>query len=136
MIRFKMQNIKVNQFAILVDSKPEESIKWTINFEINFSKEKGLLSMTLKTDILTEKSILIETLQITCTFAIHQDDYRQMCQGDNITLPAFLLTHMAVHVVGTARGILFCKNEGTPLADFIMPQINVAEIFKEDVPIK
>ncbi len=38
--------------------------------------------------------------------------------------------------VGTARGILHAKTEGTAFNDFILPAINVEELVEEDTHVR
>ena len=57
-------------------------------------------------------------------------------QDNKIIIPKELLAHFGVHTIGTARGILHCKTEGTQFNTFILPPINVSERITEDIIIK
>jgi hypothetical protein len=40
-----------------------------------------------------------------------------------------------MHTVGTIRGILHCKTEGTPFNALILPPINVSEMVTGDLEL-
>lgn len=42
------------------------------------------------------------------------------------------ITHLAMISVGTTRGILYAKTEGTDFVKFIIPTINLSELILED----
>ena len=44
-----------------------------------------------------------------------------------------MLEHFAVQTVGTARGILHCKTEGSQFNGIILPPVNVTELVTEDM---
>lgn len=136
MARFKMQKIKVDQFAILTDTNPTGRIELKSDFETRAAKDSPIVTMSMRANLLAENASLLETLLLTCEFAIHPDDFKEMIHDDMMVIPASLISHMAMHVVGTARGILFCKNEGSCLSNLILPQVNVAAVFKDDVVVK
>ncbi len=58
----------------------------------------------------------------------------EMFKSDINTLivPKGLLCHLAMLTVGTSRGILHAKTEGTCFNKYVLPTINVTEIIKED----
>ena len=43
------------------------------------------------------------------------------------------MTHLIVLTIGTVRGILHAKTEGTKYNSYILPTINVAELIKTDI---
>ena len=43
------------------------------------------------------------------------------------------MQHIAMLTVGTTRGILHAKTEGTCFNKYVLPAINVAELIKDDV---
>ena len=51
-------------------------------------------------------------------------------------IPVDFLRYMGTIVVGTARGVLHTKTEGTVLNAYVLPPINVMELVKEDLAVK
>lgn len=136
MTRFKMQKIGVEQFAILTNTKPIGTITLKSDFETKVAADSPIVTISLRVNLLTDDTTVLETLFMKCEFAIHPDDYAALKDNNKTIFSASLLSHMALHVVGTARGVLYCKNEGSVFADMILPPINVAEIFNEDIVVE
>lgn len=74
-------------------------------------------------------------LAITCEFEIEENDYKNIHKNEKTVIPKELLEYFAVHTIGTARGILFCKTESTPYNYIIIPPLNVSEMIKDDMVI-
>jgi hypothetical protein len=53
-----------------------------------------------------------------------------------IILPCGFAQHLLVLTIGTVRGILHAKTEGTAYNQYVLPTINVAEMLKEDVKFR
>lgn len=69
-----------------------------------------------------------------CAFKISEDDWAEMAREDGrTTLPKGFLCHIAMHTVGTVRGILHVKTENTPFNRYILPVIDVEQTIDEDI---
>lgn len=135
MMRFRMDRITVEQFAILADSADkiktfsievgfsyaENSRKVAVNFEFSFNEEEG-------------KTLV---MKVVCEFVFNKEDWEKACHDGVCSLPASMLQYLASQTVGASRGILFCKCAGTPFEQKLIPPINIANIVKEglDVPV-
>lgn len=53
-------------------------------------------------------------------------------ESKTLTVPKGFLCHLAMLTVGTSRGILHAKTEGTCFNKYVLPVINVTEIIKGD----
>lgn len=51
---------------------------------------------------------------------------------NTLVIPKGFLRHLAMLTVGTSRGILHAKTEGTCFNKYVLPTINVTLIIKED----
>lgn len=128
MIRFRMCRINVNQFALLVDRMPEQM---GMNLEIEYLIEEEhkmvacRISETFKDG---EEKIMI--LKITCEYAIHPEDWDAMSENGKIILTQEAMEIFAAQAVGTSRGVLFCKTEGTCMNGICLPPVNVREIIQ------
>ncbi len=135
MIQFRMIRINTEQFAILDKNLHQEEaygLETTIAFAVN-SKEH-IIANRMKIEIKT-KNRLVALLELVCAFEIHPESWNEMIQVDKIVVPKDTLTHLAVHTVGTARGILHCKTEGTPFNVMILPPLNVMEMVTADLSV-
>jgi hypothetical protein len=76
-------------------------------------------------------------LETKAYFNIEPESWESMYDADanTLSLEKGFARHLSVIVVGTSRGILHTKTEGTDLNQVILPLINVEEILKEDVII-
>ena len=74
-------------------------------------------------------------IEIQALFEIEKDDFlNKIKQDDNIYLVAKgLAVHFAVLTIGSARGILHAKTEGTPFNEFLLPTIDVNNMLEEDI---
>lgn len=130
-----MNRIRVDQFAILTDSIPPEDL--SLGFAISFGVAPSIheVCTTVRFDISHAESPLL-ILELSCFFEIREEDWNKFKQDNKVIIPKGLLAHFGVHTIGTARGILHCKTEGTQLNAFILPPINVSERITEDIIIE
>ena len=70
-------------------------------------------------------------LELVCIFEVETEAFEKL-KGDNVlTIPVEFLRYMGTICVGTARGDIHARTEGTILADVVLPPINLVEIIKE-----
>lgn len=133
MLRFRMDKIGVLQFAILQKDPIPQNYNLTTTLSFKFDRESRHLACITKFDFLENENRLLMILEVQCEFAIHPDDWKEFEKDtDHLDIPRDVLELFAVHTVGTSRGILFSKTEGTPYAlpQYILPPINVREILE------
>lgn len=132
-MKFNLLKIKTEQFAILEDNFDKNEI---VNLNTNLSF--GLNSMD-KVFLLTPKYTFeingkpFMTIQISCFFKIEDTTWDSFINKKQIVLPKDFVAHMAMITVGTSRGILHTKTEGTVFNEYILPPLNVAEMIGEDI---
>lgn len=131
MIEFRMQQIKIEQFAILSEKVPSE-FNIETNFTIGTDTTKRLIAVRLRINYCVEGNVLL-TLTMVCVFSIDTGSWKQLIVENKIVIPRGFLVHMAVHTLGTARGILFVKSEGSEWQNRILPPTNVDKMFQEDL---
>lgn len=136
MIAFRMNKIAIEQFAIL-STELQDSVPINLEANVRFSASaevRNIASRMRFTFSQSDSPLLV--LELVCYFELEEASWKSLRKGDEIIFPKDFLAHMAVHTVGTARGVLFCKTENTPLNSFILPPLNVAEMINEDFVIK
>ena len=134
MVRFRMTGVVIDQFAILADEY--ENVKeWQVDVDLTTSFSFDPLESAIKMKFLfrcQETKILV--LELTCRFRIDGADEFEIKDGKMI-VPSGFVAHLAMHTVGTARGVLVCKTEGTPYSQYILPPINVTEMITKDIEV-
>lgn len=92
----------------------------TCTLEIAFEKKEQQPFLVLKTQ---------------GQFEIDKNDFKdKISQKDGTFLVTKdLATHLAVLTIGSARGILHAKTEGTVYNQYLLPTIDVKEMIEEDV---
>ncbi|MBE6291514.1 MAG: hypothetical protein E7091_03735 [Bacteroidales bacterium] len=135
MVRFRMFRINVNQFAILTDNLKQENIRLETKLGIKYSIEWKRLAVNMMfTFSSSEEKIMM--LDVCCEFQIHEEDWNTFVKGGNIVVPKGIVEYFVVQTVGTARGILHCRTEGTPFNHIIIPPLDVSGMVEGDLTIE
>lgn len=132
-IGFKIAGIKTDQFAVIEDNfvdRKKNNLITDLEFKANKETHQIVASATF-TFKSAKKPFLI--LQISCHFIVSDESWNNCLQGSTATFPKDFMTHLVVLTVGTARGILHSKTEGTAFNRFLLPTINVNELVTEDI---
>ncbi len=136
MIAFRMNKITIEQFAILsTELQNSGPINLESNVKFSASIETRNVAVRMRFTFSQSNTPLL-VLELVCYFELEEASWKSLYKGGEIIFPKDFLAHMAVHTVGTARGILFCKTENTPLNSLILPPLNVADMITEDFVIK
>lgn len=133
-LNFLMRQIKVNQFAILVNDAPTGEIP--VEFGIQFKTDivGKWIAVAFKTQYLNGTTPLL-ILEVQCDFQVKPEDWDSLVSDGKLVFPVDFLRHIALHTVGSARGILFCKTEGSPFSRFILPPVNLENMINQDLEI-
>lgn len=129
-----MSRITVDQFAILADSIPEH-VSMNMSYRFKYAENGRKVAVEVIFTFLNE-SVKLMTLQLTCEYEIQEEDYKAFIADKVVTIPKDLLEYFVVHTIGTARGVMHCKTEGTPFNGIIIPPINVSGSIKNDLVIQ
>mgnify|MGYP001062240764 CR=1 FL=1 len=131
-MRFRMARINIDQFAILTDIVPNGSLEVNVTLSLKYSMDVRRIATSMSF-VFGEESERILMLELTCEFEIHEEDWLAAIDGSKLVIPKVMLEHFAVQTVGTARGILHCKTEGSQFNGIILPPVNVTELVTEDM---
>jgi hypothetical protein len=134
-VGFKLLGIRTEQFALFeenYDAKKESTIEVGFEFRLDqTSKQMGVFSSFEYMQ--SEKHII--KLTIGCHFKIIDESWNHFLKEDKskLVIPKGFLAHIAMLTIGTARGVLFAKTEGTVFSTFLLPTFNVSEMITEDL---
>lgn len=133
LIGFDLFEIKTEQFATLEEnfSPKKKKINLVTDLEIKISEEENLVGIYLSFKFKQENKSFIK-IQVSCHFEIKEDDWDSFVINDKIVFPKSFIAHLTMMSVGTTRGILHAKTEGTLFNEYILPSINVEEMIDED----
>jgi len=132
-VGFSLQGIKTEQFAIFEENfvlKKEVSFGTGLEFKVDQrNKQIGVFFVV---EFRQGKKVFIK-ISVSCHFKIKQESWDVFLLDTNILkIEKGFLSHLAMLTIGTTRGVLFAKTEGTQFSKFIIPTINVNDIITED----
>lgn len=132
-VRFSLAKISTDQFAIIPSSfKIGENVNLKTSLQFGSNKEIKLISV--KASFQFEQQLIpFLIIEASCYFNIEPNDWNIFVQEAEIVVPKSIITHLTVLTVGTVRGILHAKTEGTNFNGFIIPTINVTELVTGDI---
>lgn len=136
-VGFRLIKISTEQFAVLKEMYVTD-VPFAVYTELSFGAEKNDRIVVVsalfrfKSD---EKGAPFIILETKAFFDIKPESWDNMYDAENNTLSIEkdFARHISVITVGTARGILHAKTEGTELNNIVLPLINIEEIMKENV---
>lgn len=133
MIPYKISNIVTKQFAIFPEKFVNGEIV-NINTNYNFNLKVDFSQVRCSSVIqFIQKEQLILVLEVVCNFDIAAEGVNFIKNENKI--PVDFLRYMATIVVGTARGIIHSKTEGSVLNSIVLPPINLVDTIQADFQI-
>jgi hypothetical protein len=133
-VNFALVKIKTEQFVIFEESFNKDEVV-NLNTDLSF----GLNSVD-KVFLITPKYTFenngkpFMAIQISCFFKIEDSSWESFIKNKKIIFPKDFVSHMAMITIGTSRGILHTKTEGTVFNNYILPFLNLTEMIVDDVP--
>lgn len=133
MANFRMNQIKVEQFAIIENQLPNDV---QLETELTYGAEKDHIVLMRLTMSYKNGTDLLAKMVLVCTFGVAPESWTEWEREGKVIIPRLFLAHLAMHTFGTARGVLFAKTEGTPYQQMILPPTNVENMIKEDLVVE
>lgn len=134
-VTFAIKSIETVEFATIEDAyKNGEKVGITSGFDLGISNESHALKVQFNLSFICEDRPFI-ILKVVCDFSIEPKGFEKFknTKGDKITIPKAFLAHLAVITVGTARGVLHAKLDKTDFDQFLLPSLNISQMFENDV---
>lgn len=133
-IGFLLEGIKTEQFAIFKENYTlNEEIELKTEFEFKLDQNNKKIGVFVNFEFLQNAKTFIKIVT-SCHFKINDDSWKNFIdkKDNQFIISKGFITHLAMISVGTTRGILYAKTEGTDFAKFIIPTINLSELILED----
>ncbi len=134
-IPYRIVQIVTNRFEQhpeLLKIGPEIQIQSRFNFAVNQDEHRVLCDSEYQ---FSQDENMLIGLRLICIFEVEPAAFQGLTDKKDITIPVDFLRYMATICVGTARGILHARTEGTNLNNFVLPPINLVEIIKEPLVV-
>lgn len=132
-IKFTLVDINTEQFASFQDKFDSQNSEIEISFGVDFKldSQDHLIGVFTRYEFLQKNQVVL-MLECSCGFEIESNYWKSCIKGEKIIFPPFLLTHLLVLCVGTARGIIHAKKP-VQLQQLMLPTLNVSQIITEDM---
>jgi len=133
MIHFALAKINTDQFAIIDSAfKKAEDVKLKIGLQFGANRESKIISVKISIEFEHQANPFL-IVEASCFFNIESNDWNSFIMDKEIVVPQSVITQFAVLTVGTLRGILHAKTEGTNYNGFVIPTINLTELITGDI---
>jgi len=133
-VEFSIVKVSTEQFAFIEEAFQKEAAI-NLNTNIRFlSDRNSRLVVVICQFQFEQKGIPFLKVEVSSHFLIAPHSWKDFLRDDVTTvIPKGFMTYLGMITVGTARGVLHTKTEGTRFNEFILPTINVMDIIKDDV---
>jgi hypothetical protein len=137
-IGFIFHSVKTEEFATFnnnFDVKKPVNLDTGIDLKVNQLKKQIGIFITFE---YLQKGKVFLKIRVACHFTIEDTSWSQLFNSEKkeLFLPKGFITHLLVLSIGTIRGILVAKTEGTVFSRFILPTMDVSEKVDNDVIIE
>lgn len=133
-VRFSIAKVATEQFAVIEEAFTEDvPINLNTNFRFAIDRKSRLVAVFCQFKF-EQKGMPFIKVGVSNHFLIADASWKNFLK-DKVTavIPKGFMIHLTMITVGTARGVLHTKTEGTRFNEFILPTINVMDMVKEDV---
>jgi len=135
-IGFIIHKIETKQFAIVSEELDESELTITSGVAFGIDEDNRIIRAMFKYEFISKDKVIL-ILEVYVDFQIEEKCFgKQIKIKDSLVIPKDFATHLAMIAVGTARGILHEKTNGTKLNEFLMPPIDLTASIDEDIAFK
>ncbi len=139
-IPFGLIHIHTVEFAIFKEMYIETGSK----IDYSIGAEFGVKSLEDHKIICSPEVTFIQgdkpfiKIKIACHFSVEPEAWNQYINHENnsIVFPKGFTDHLLMLSVGTLRGVLHAKTENTIFNRFLLPTVNVVQLYNGDVEVK
>lgn len=138
-IQFGFAKIETTRFSLnkaLYDKDTVISFQSNIGFGI--IPEHQILGISLGFQFLHQEKQPFLDLELAFDFKIEEQSWKNFIDKNNVQIcfPLKFATHLAVIVVGTARGVMHERIGNSELGKFIIPPVDLTQLIKGDIIMK
>lgn len=132
-VEFSLARIGTEQFAIIEEAFKEGApVALNTNLRFGIDRSNRVVAVFSQFQFEQERIPFLK-VELAVQFAVAEASWQLLLRDEVTTvIPKGFLAHLAMIAVGTARGVLHAKTEGTRFNKFVLPTINVADMVTED----
>ena len=133
-VNFALLGIKTEQFAIIDENyNSRKATDFGTKLEFKLDEINKQIGIFFDVEFVQGKKVFIKII-VSCHFMIDEESWKKMESSKDfkIIISRDFLTHICMITVGTARGVLFAKTEGTEFSNYIIPTIDLTLMITED----
>ncbi len=137
-IQFRIIGIEKLQYATFdVGEVAEDDIAINSDFGFGLDHENSIVACQYKVQLLSKKKLFI-VIEVACLFEIKETSLKKLKVRNKkqYSFPRNFMKNLTEITISTTRGVLFEKAEGNKYQKFILPLIELKEVFSEDLLIE
>ena len=132
-IEFALIGIKTEQFVVFEENfEPKKKVELAGGFSFKIKRKEKQLGVFVTFQFDQNKQAFIK-LEVSCHFSIKEEAWNKFITEDQIIFPEGFVQHLCMLSVGTARGILHAKTEGTMFNSFLLPTMNITNFVRSEL---
>lgn len=132
-IPYRIERIETRQFAVFPDKFIHtKTVEVQSSYEFAVSDDISAIRCRSMFHYIQDDQLLL-VLEMMTFFSIAPIGIDEIKKKKHI--PVDFLRYMGTIAVGTARGIIHAKTEGTTLNAIVLPPINLVEIIKDNMAV-
>jgi ABC-type cobalamin transport system permease subunit len=135
-IPFFLKTIQMEQFAWFEENFKEDdsgAVELTTQIQFKLNPQNQIVSNFVGVTFQQQQKTFLK-INMSCFFKIKEPILKELMDETHskIVLPKHFLQHLVVITIGTIRGVLFAKTEGTVFNRFIIPTLDVTNLVRSD----
>lgn len=137
-IPFRIVDIKVEEFQLFSDTKIGNGrVDVRTDYEFGVNKEAHAVSSKIKYTYFQNELPLMQ-MTLLCVFDVKPDEFNTLIVENKFVIEPFFSQYLATINVGAARGEIHarCEAIGSPIANIILPPINLTEPLSDTIEIQ
>ena len=135
---FDLRRIQTTQYSIDEDyNLIKDPVELDTNLRFAANKEKRMIAVFSKF-MFKQNQIPFIQIELMCEFQIREDSWDNLLDKETllIRLPQGVAAHLTMLTIGSTRGALHTRTEGSDFNRFMIPLIDVNKILDKDIEIE
>lgn len=127
-IQFQINGIKTEEFAIIEEAFDEQNKETHYSLETRLGIPQAEVIVCSIGFKFIQNNIPFLKVRASCFFEIKKESWDSIIDKENnkVVLPTHFTDHLVVLTLGTLRGVLHAKTEGTKFNRFFIPYVGHA----------
>lgn len=135
-VRFAYTGVEIKQFAMLdLVNDNSGAINMSASANVNYDDRAIGIGLNLQFISSDKPFLVIDTLS---HFVIEEQCWNELSNNktEDVILPKRFLEHLNALAIGTTRGVLIGKTDGTEYSKYFLPLVDATELGCVDLVVK